>query len=189
MPSTRGNTAVSASQELVAAVRQATEGTPYTVQERPYGFDVTIDVVDARWYTLLRANGLKKVFTYEVRLDEGARKLSITDVANTVTWSGGSGLSGSPSLRAERSFQRGRVYQYSMGKEVGVDARTGEPGLPVDYSFSASEGRDLVRRAARAAGWSEKMGGEQLGAVIFAGAIVAVGAVVGLVFLAMWVFG
>ena len=32
----------SASQELIAAVREAVEGTPYLVEERPYGFDLTI---------------------------------------------------------------------------------------------------------------------------------------------------
>jgi hypothetical protein len=175
--------------QLIAAVREAAEGSPYVVQGRPYGFDLRIDLVDAQWWTLLRKSGVKRVFTYEVRTDDRARKMSITDVSNTVRWSGGGGVSSAPSLHMEKSFQRGRVYQYSFQKEVGVDARTGRLGTPVSYSFRSGEGRDLIRDAAERTGWTEKMPLEQKGALIFAGAIVAVGALVGLVFLAMAIVG
>ena len=180
---------MSNTEELIAAVRQAAEGTPYVVKEKPYGFDVTIDIVDAQWWTLLRKSGVKRVFTYEVRTKDSAKKMTITDVSNTVRWSGGGGVSSVPSLHAEKSFQRGRVYQYSFQKEVGVDARTGRLGTPVSYSFRSGEGRDLIRDAAQRTGWSESMPMEQKGALIFAGAIVAVGAVVGLVFAAIALFG
>jgi hypothetical protein len=175
--------------QLIAAVREAAEGSPYVVQEKPYGFNLTVDIVDAQWWTLLRKSGVKRVFTYEVRTNDRAKKMSITDVSNTVRWSGGGGVSSAPSLHAEKSFQRGRVYQYSFQKEVGVDARTGRLGTPVSYSFRSGEGRDLIRDAAERAGWSEKMPLEQKGALIFAGAIVAVGALVGLVFAGMAIFG
>lgn len=173
----------SASQELIAAVREAVEGTPYVVEERPYGFDLTIDIADAQWYTLLRKNGLQRVFTHEVRLQEGSKRLSTTDVSQTVRWDAGGGVSGPPSLHFEKSFQRGRVYQYSAQKELGVDAGTGQLGTPVDYTFRSGEGRSLIREAAKRAGWSEKMGGEQLGAVIVAGSVLVMGVLVGLFFL------
>jgi hypothetical protein len=176
-------------QELIAAVREAAEGSPYVVTDKPYGFDLTIDIVDAQWWTLLRKSGVKRVFTYEVRTKDSAKKMSITDVSNTVRWSGGGGVSSVPSLHAEKSFQRGRVYQYSAQKEVGVDARTGQFGTPVSYSFRSGEGRDLIRAAAERHGWKESLPAEAKGAVIFAGAIVAVGAIVGLVFAAMALFG
>ena len=175
--------------QLIAAVREAAEGSPYVVHEKPYGFDLRIDIVDAQWWTLLRKSGVKRVFTYEVRTSDRAKKMSITDVSNTVRWSGGGGVSSAPSLHMEKSFQRGRVYQYSFQKEVGVDARTGRLGTPVSYSFRSGEGRDLIRDAAERTGWTEKMPLEQKGALIFAGAIVAVGALVGLVFLAMAIVG
>ena len=175
--------------QLIAAVREAAEGSPYVVHEKPYGFDLRIDIVDAQWWTLLRKSGVKRVFTYEVRTSDRAKKMSITDVSNTVRWSGGGGVSSVPSLHMEKSFQRGRVYQYSFQKEVGVDARTGRLGTPVSYSFRSGEGRDLIRDAAERTGWTEKMPLEQKGALIFAGAIVAVGALVGLVFLAMAIVG
>jgi hypothetical protein len=175
--------------QLIAAVREAAEGSPYVVAQKPYGFDLTVDIVDAQWWTLLRKSGAKRVFTYEVRTRDSAKKMSITDVSHTVRWSGGGGVSSAPSLHLERSFQRGRVYQYSFQKEVGVDPGTGRLGTPVSYSFRSGEGRDLIREAAGRTGWTEKMPLEQKGALVFAASIVAVGAIVGLVFLAMALVG
>jgi hypothetical protein len=180
---------VGATQELIASVREATEGTPYVVEETPDGFTVTIDVVDAQWYTLIRKNGLKRVFTYEVRTYDKSRTLSITDVENSVRWNAGAGVSSPPSLHAERSFKRGRVYQLSFQKQYGVDAQTRQLTKVVDYRFNANEGRNIIRDAASRAGWKERMGAEERGAVIFEGAIVATGALVGLFFLGRAIFG
>ena len=156
----------SSQQEFVDRARAAAEGTPYAVAERPYGFDLTIDLADARWLTITRAHGLKRVFTHEVHLEDNGR-YGITDVDNTVSYSGGVA-----SLSAERTFKRGRVMNYSRRVEFGLDARTGRVGKVVDYSFRAGEGRELVRRVATELGWTEKMNGEQLGALWFAGIVV-----------------
>jgi len=158
----------SSTQEFVDRARAAAEGTPYAVAERPYGFDLTIDLADARWLTITRAHGLKRVFTHEVHLRDDGR-YGITDVDNTVSYSGGTA-----SLSAQRSFKRGRVMSYSRRVEFGVDARTGRVGKVVDYSFRAGEGRELVRRVAKDLGWTERMNGEQLGALWFAGIVVVV---------------
>ena len=168
------------SAELITAVRAAAAGTPYAVRETPQGFDLTIDVADAQWMAVFKAHGLKKVFTHQVRLNEAAHSMTITDVSNTFSWSGGGS---SPRLQASASTQRGRVYEKSFRKEFGVDLKTGEVGQVVDYTFDATAGRDLVRDVAKEQGWDEKMGGTQKGAVIFAGATVAVLAVAGIVWL------
>jgi len=175
-------------QELIARVRAAAEGSPYVVEERPYGFDLTIDLVDATWWTLLRKNAVKRVFTHEVRLEEGRRRMTITDVSNEVRWDAGVGPSGRPSLHAEKQVQKGRVYEFSSEKQWGADAATpGGIGKVVDYTFRASEGRDLIRDAAKPLGWSEGMGREQkigLAAALFALAIVVVtGVVAGVILL------
>ena len=120
---------------------------------------------------------------------ESAKRLSITDVSQTVRWNAGGGVSGPPSLHVEKSFQRGRVYQYNFQKEIGVDARTGKLGTAVSYSFSSNTGRNLIRDAAARTGWSEKMNGEQKGALIFAASILVVAALIGLFFLAKAIFG
>ena len=157
--------------DLIAAVRRAASDTPYAVRETADGFDLTIDVADARWATLFTAHGLKKVFTHRVRLDGAARTLTITDISNTFSWGAGGTT---PRLKAAAGTQRGRVHERSFRKELGVDLRSGEVGKVgkvVDYSFSAGEGRDLVRAVARQHGWSEKMGGTQKGAAVFAGVV------------------
>ncbi len=159
---------MAANDDLITAVRRVASGTPYAVRETPGGFDLTIDVADARWATLFKAHGLTKVFTHRVRLDGAARTLTITDVSNTFSWGAGGA---SPRLQAQASTQRGRVYEKSFRKEYGVDLRSGEVGEVVGYSFSAGEGRDLIRGVAREQGWDEKMGGTQKGAVVFAGVV------------------
>ncbi len=172
---------MSTAAELVERVRAATEGTPYTVTETPEGFEVGIDIVDARWYTLLYRNGVKRVFTYEVRLDEAKQTMAVTDVARSVRWSAGGDPTRPPSLHAEKSIQRGRVYPFSTEKQFGVDAGTGQAGMPVDYTFSSEEGRRLIRGAAKELGWSEKLGGEAKGAIIFGVAVLAALVVAGIV--------
>ena len=176
---------MTSSAELVAQVRQAAEGSPYVVTDRPYGFDLTVDIVDATWITLLRVNHIDRVFTYEVRLDEARARMTITDVANTVEWN--AGLGAAPTLRAHKSVQKGRVHEFSSHQEIGVDAETGDVGKVVDYTFNANEGRDLIRSAADDAGWSEAMGREQkIGLYVglgVLGALVVVGLVVAAVFI------
>lgn len=156
----------STQQEFVDRARAAAEGTPYAVAERPYGFDLTIDLADARWLTITRAHGLKRVFTHEVHLEDNGR-YGITDVDNQVSYSGSG--AGGVSLTAMKKFSRGRVMSYSRRIEFGVDADTGTMGKVVDYSFRAGEGRDLVRRVAKQQGWKERMSGEQRGALWVAG--------------------
>ena len=93
------------SAELVTVVRAASRDTPYVVRETPKGFDLTIDVADARWLAILKAHGLRKVFTHEVALDEAKQQLSITDVSNTLSWGAGGA---SPRLSAVRLVKTAR---------------------------------------------------------------------------------
>lgn len=156
--------------ELMARVRDEAKGTPYAVVERPYGFDLTVDLADAKWLDLTAAHGLEHVFTHEVHVKKPGR-YGITDVDNEVTYGAGAG-SGGVGLRAGKRMSKGRVYSYQRRVEFGMDARTGKVGKVVDYSFRAGEGRDLIRRAATELGWKEQMNGEQLGALWFAGIVV-----------------
>ena len=176
-------------QHLIDQVRSDAAGGPYVVVERPYGFDLTIDVADARWSTLIRQHGLKRVFTHEVRLDEAERALSVTDVSNQVRWDAGSTQGGGLTLHAEKSVQRGRTYSWSFQKEFGVDADTGEAGRVVDYTFAAGEGRELIRDAAESQGWRERMGRDQRIGLAFAGIAVAGLLVAGLITLVIKLSG
>ena len=70
---------------------------------------------------------------------------------------------------------------------MGCRAATGEVGKVVGYTSRGGEGRDLVRDAARALGWSEGMGREQkigLAAALFAlTPVVVMGVVTGVILL------
>ncbi|MGG5260643.1 hypothetical protein [Phycicoccus avicenniae] len=155
----------SSTEELVRRVREAAEGTPYVVVERPYGFDVTIDLADARWLTLTRARGLRKVVTHEVHV-KGSGRYGITDIERTVEYGAGSDGAGGASLGAARSIRRGRLLGGSRRVEIGLDADTGKVGKVVDYTFRAGEGRELVRGAADELGWREEMNAEQRGGLV-----------------------
>lgn len=160
----------SSTQEFIDRARSAADGTPYAVAERPYGFDLTVDLADARWLTVTRAHGLKRVLTHEVHVKKPGH-YGITDVDNEVTYGAGA-TPGGVGLKAGRRMSKGRVYRYSRRIEIGLDAETGKVGKVVDYSFRAGEGRELIRRVANELGWKEQMNGEQLGALWFAGIVV-----------------
>ena len=170
-------------QAVLDQLRAVTDGGPYVVQETAKGFDLTIDIVDAQWFNLIRLNSLERVFTYEVELDEAEQKYTITDVSHTVSWDAGSGPDGPPTLHREVSTERGRVYSKSFHVETGVDTRTGELGTPVNYRFDSAEGRDLIRGVLKDAGWKEEMGTEQKIGLLVAGLTVAALVVIGLVVL------
>ena len=63
--------------DLAAAVRRLAAGTPYVVQETADGFDVRVDVADARWSGLFHGQGLRKVSVHHVRVDAAARELRL----------------------------------------------------------------------------------------------------------------
>jgi hypothetical protein len=157
----------SSTQEFVDRARAAVEGTPYAVAERPYGFDLTIDVADARWLTLARAHGIQRVLTHEVHV-KGAGRYGITDVEHVLRYVGGADADGGVSLGASKRVKRGRIWGYSKRIELGMDADTGRVGKVVDYELRAGEGRDLIRGVAGQLGWKEGMNGEQRGALIVA---------------------
>jgi hypothetical protein len=180
---------MSTRQALLDRMRAATQDGPYVVNETADGFDMEIDIVDAQWFDLMRLNGLQRVFTYEVRLDEEQQRYSITDVAHSVSWDAGSGPDGPPTLHREQSTERGRVYSKSFHIETGVDARTGAVGTPVNYRFDSSEGREIIRGVLEENGWSEQMGAEQKIGLVVAGLTVAALVVVGIVALVMWLLG
>lgn len=180
---------MSTPQALLDQLRERTEGTPYVVKETPDGFDMEIDIVDAQWFNLMRLNGLQRVFTYEVTLDEQSQKYSITDVAHTVAWDAGSGPDGPPTLHREQSTERGRVYSKSFHLETGLDTRTGEVGTPVNYRFDSSEGRGIIRGVLKENGWSEQMGTEQKIGLVVAGMTVAALVIIGIVALVMALLG
>lgn len=164
---------MSDAQELVAAVRARTEGTPYVVEETGSGFDVRIDIENASWYALLYKQHLSRTWVYHVKL-EGAKTLSITDDVREVDWRAGAESRGgvpTPVLTASTSRDLGRIESKSFQKTWGVDEQGGY-GKVVDYQFTSSEGRDLIRGPAEELGWTEKRGtSERIGLYVAVGTV------------------
>jgi hypothetical protein len=155
---------VSPRDELRAAVAARVEGTPYVLVDTAEGFDLRIDLADARWYGLLGTAGRKKVVQHRVRVDEDARTYALVDDHYDLRWDAGAGPAGAsvPRLgaQAEASRTRGRVREVSFEKTFGVDATTKRPDVVVDYVFRSDEGQRLVREPAEALGWKERQGWE-----------------------------
>ncbi|GAB3888000.1 hypothetical protein [Terrabacter terrigena] len=177
-------------QQLIEQVRSVAAGGPYVVTERPYGFDLTIDVADARTTTMIRQHGLERVLTHEVRLDEAAHALSITDVSHEVRWdetaADGAGLRLHPE-RVGKPALRGRAHSSSFREELGVGPADG--AHRGGHAAASGEGRELVRDAAEALGWHERMGRDRRIALAVAGIAVAGLLVAGLITLVITLAG
>jgi len=175
---------VSAADELRAAVAARAAGTPYTVVPTAEGFDLRIDLADARWYGLLGTAGRKKFVQHRVQLDEAARRFALVDDHYDLRWEAGVDPSGPGVPRlvaaAEASRTTGRVREFSFERTVGVDAGTRRPDVVVDYVFRSAEGQAMVREPAQQLGWRERRGAaERVGIVAAvvggAGALLTVG--------------
>ena len=126
------------------------EGTPYVVSPTPEGFDVALDIVDARWYQLYAKAGLERTFVHHVTM-AGGRDFTITDDSHTLEWE-----AGHPRLGARVERFVGRRYDVGFRKTIAVteDARI---DTVVDYTFSSEEGRKLIKGAAKELGLREHL--------------------------------
>ena len=126
------------------------EGTPYVVSPTPEGFDVALDIVDARWYQLYAKAGLERTFVHHVTM-AGGRDFTITDDSHTLEWE-----AGHPRLGARVERFVGRRYDVGFRKTIAVteDARI---DTVVDYAFSSEEGRKLIKGAAKELGLREHL--------------------------------
>ena len=131
------------------AVLRHTEGTPYTVTARDDGFDVGIDIVDARWFGIYSAQGLNRVFVHRVKVE--GKQYTITDRTYSVSWS-----AGVPRLKLNAEAFVGRKYQFSAQKTWALNDER-KPAKVVDYKFSSEEGRGMIKAAAREVGLKERM--------------------------------
>jgi hypothetical protein len=182
---------VSTCGQLVQRVRELADGSPYVVEDTAEGFDVRLDLADARWHSLMSRESLRRVFVHHVAVDEEHGSLSITDDSRTVTWKAGlDSRDGKlvPSLSGEAVRFQGRVVQVSRQKVLAWDEK-GTYGTVVDYRLDSREGHALIRTAARELGFEQRRGtSERIGLVV--GVIGGVGAVlVVVVLLVAWLSG
>ena len=141
-------------EEFVRNIQAAVEGTPYVVTETDDGVDVTLDIVDAKWFSLYQKEGLRRVYTHHVELP-GDGTYKVTDDSTTVEWQ-----AGVPTISGSVERTRGRVRERSFEKvwALGEDL---QPGLVVDYRFNSEEGRQLVTAVAERVGLRQERGRDE----------------------------
>ncbi|TQL66222.1 hypothetical protein FB381_0071 [Nocardioides albertanoniae] len=134
---------------LYDRAKRATEGSPYTVTPTSRGFDVSLDLVNAKWYGLFNKSGVTASFVHHVSADANGT-YRILDDKVTFTWSAG--------IPTQFRYTRvqGRIYSVGFEKSWGI-TEGGDLGQITDYKFSSEEGRAFIKVAAKALGMREKM--------------------------------
>ena len=167
--------------EFRDAVAAAAAGTPYTVVDRKDGFDVQLDIANARWWELFDRAGLHKSFRWRVK--ERKPSFTITDRQVEVHWRGGV-----PGFGASVQAQGGRIVTFSREKIWALSDR-GRIEPVVNYRFNSREGRDLIRMVGKQLGLKERMPLSIKIMWIFVLATPVGWAVIGLVLLVMRLLG
>jgi hypothetical protein len=179
-------------QQFAEGVRRLAADTPYMVaDETPDGFTVHIDVVDAKWWTLMYRKSLKTAFKHLVTVDAAAGTYTVTDRMVTVEWQAGADISTGvpqPVLRGSVTGAQGTIRTKSFRREYAFDD-SGQFGKVVDYSFDSGEGNALIDRVGEQMGLEKKMNttakvglgvaAVTIGALVLAGLVVAVLALTG----------
>ncbi|GIG21133.1 hypothetical protein Cch01nite_18570 [Cellulomonas chitinilytica] len=141
-------------EELRAAVAAAAEDTPYRVLPTDEGFDLRIDVSDARWHGPLERAGQRTVVQNHVVLDPDTLTMQIIDDHLTVQWA--AGASGrTPQLAAAVQVTRtlGRTWSTSREWTWGANGER-----VVERRFTSADAHELIRGAATELGWQETAG-------------------------------
>lgn len=142
------------------AVRQKMAGTPYVVTPTPQGFDLALDLVNAKWFGVFNRAGLTSSFVHHVTVAPNGT-YRILDDKVTFQWSAGVPTG----FRYER-FQ-GRIHEVSFEKSWGI-TESGDVGQITDYTFNSQEGRQVIRDATKSIGLQERMPAAMIIGLVFA---------------------
>ena len=163
--------------ELTQKLITNAAGTPYTITATDTGFQMSINIVDAKWYTLLYKNGIKKTFTIDARLDEAKHAAVTTDSLYELEWQAGADAGTlAPRLGGQIKGQKGEIWSYKAGKQYGV-SESGQVGETASWRFSSAEAKEWLDNQLKENGWHRSMGGTAKGALIFAIVILVIMAV------------
>jgi hypothetical protein len=154
--------------ELTQKLITNSAGTPYTITATDTGFKMSINIVDAKWYTLLYKNGIKKTFVIDARLNEAKHAAVTTDSMYELDWQAGAGVGTFvPKLGGKVNMQKGEIWSYKAGKQYGV-SESGQVGETASWKFSSVEAKEWLDNQLKENGWHRAMGGTAKGALIFA---------------------
>lgn len=172
---------------LYEAVRRLAADSPYAVERTDDGFEVRIDVADARWYALFLREGLRETYTHRVKVDEARRRFTVTDVSTIVEWQAGASTSEQrPVLRFSAQRSAGRIHRWARGTVWAWDDKL-QFGKVLDYRLNTDESRALINAAARSLGYVQRQPVGVKAAIVagVVGAAIAVATLLALAFAAL----
>jgi hypothetical protein len=137
--------------EFQNAIARAIAETPYTISHTDEGFDLHLDLANARWIGLYNKAGLKVEYLCRVEVNDN-KTYTIDQGKRRIEWSLGTPTRGSIEML------RGRNRELSFEKIWALDERF-RPAKVVDYSFSSRESLSLVRTVGKKLGLKERMPG------------------------------
>ena len=154
-------TSLSATDTLANTIEQKLVNSPYALERTEKGFNVAINLADAKWWLPLNRSGLKDTFVFSVVCDEAKKTYAVTDTQRRVSWKAGAAPGTlQPHFSMNFSYASGRIISRRREKQYGL-SDAGKVGEVVDINFSSRYGADAIRSAADSLGWKEKMGTNQ----------------------------
>lgn len=172
---------MSAREQFLHRIQAATADTPYVATPTDDGFELTLQLADARWHELLSTSGVTYRHAFKVTVEDDAFR--ILQTRQRVEW-----RAGVPRAEGSVAGAVGRFYEFGA-ERTWVFRPDGTVRRVVDYSFTSHEGLELIRGIGKQLGLREKQPWQVIGAVAMAG--LAVGGLVigGLVVLVLWLAG
>ena len=178
--------------DLLTAVQAACVDTPYVVTPTEKGFDVSLDIVNAKWHSLFNQYGLSEMFVHYVTVDETAKTYVIMDGSQRIerTDLGHGEYAFQVAGKAEKFWGT----QISFEKEIAIGVKDdpskplsiGDPGVIYNYTFNSEEGRRLITGPAKALGYTKKMDWATKTGLICALSVPVGFVILGLAYLIWW---
>jgi hypothetical protein len=165
-------------QELTQIVSEAAKDSPYIVKSTDKGFEVSLNIVDAKWVLPLGTGQVKKYFRIDAKLDETTHAATLNDTLYELEWTAGVDGSLVPHIGAQLNMQQGEIHEMQFGAVIGKPTgSTGGQGV-VTYSFTSDKAKKWLNEILAANDWKKKMGMQaKIGLTV--GAIMVVIGVVG----------
>lgn len=163
-------------QQLTNHVVELAKDSPYIVTPTADGFELALNIVDARWVLPLGTGNIKKYFTITAKLDETSHVARLNDSLYELEWSAGLNGQLQPHIGARMEVQQGTVYQVHIGGVIGTQA----PGGVTTYQFSSAEAKKWLNAILLQDGWKKAMSTQTKIGIIAAsfGGLVALGAII-----------
>lgn len=165
-------------QQLTQHVTELAKDSPYVITPTTDGFELSLNIVDARWVLPLGTGNIKKYFTITAKLDETSHVARLNDSLYELEWSAGLNGQLEPHVGAQMKVQQGTIYQVHIGGVVGTQAESGV----TTYQFSSGEAKKWLNTILAQDGWKKGMStqtkigiiGASLGGLFALGAIILI---------------